>query len=128
MSRRDFISEHALVRWLERASRIDLAASRAAFERMRGREPADGELLAFLARFEGLDLPAVRAEMLTANVRRAIAAGCASVRLKGLRLIVKNGVVVTVVRPRQEKLVDRFERGRPRPRRRSSAHWQRDWE
>ncbi len=58
-------------------------------------------LLRYLERHYGLDLDAVRDEMLSAPVRAAIKSGAASVKIGGMKFLITNHVVTTAVKPSQ---------------------------
>lgn len=58
---------------------------------------SDHAVLRFLERVRGLDVEAVRAEILTPEIAMAIKAGAVAVTIKGLRFPVKEGCIVTVL-------------------------------
>lgn len=93
MSRRQFVSDHAVVRFLERHDGRDLTSVRAACG---GADAHDVAILDHLAAHEGLNVAYVRRRILTPTVRTALGMGAAGVRMGHVRLIIVNGRVVTV--------------------------------
>ena len=96
----DPVTNHAIVRWLERVEGRDLVSARAAYEDMFGHAPNDGDLIAFLARYGAGDMAAIRTRILTPMVRAAIALGARTVKAKGVYPIIEDGRIVTVYETR----------------------------
>lgn len=57
-------------------------------------------LVRFLERHHGVDMDAIRAEMLSEEVRAAVRAGAASITIGGLSFLIAGHVITTAVPPR----------------------------
>ena len=97
---RDPVTNHAIVRWLERIEGRDLSPAREAYRAMFGHDPKDGDLVGFLSRYGVEDPAAIRARILTPMVRAAIALGAGSIKTKGHYLIIEDGRIVTIYETR----------------------------
>jgi hypothetical protein len=84
------ITNHAVVRFLERHDGFDFAGLREAFG------DNDGRILDWLERNENLSAAGVRDRMMTDAVATAIASGASAVRLGPVKLVIVDGRVVTV--------------------------------
>lgn len=115
MSRRQLVSDHAVVRFLERHDGLDLSQARAACG---GPTAHDIAILDHLAVHEGLDIASVRRRILTPVVRTALSMGAAGVRMGRIRLVIISGTVVTVRLTAWDRMEPRDKPwGRPRLRR-----------
>lgn len=94
------ISNHAVVRWLERVEGIDLGAIRAALQRQLKRAAVDSEILRAVEAETGLSADAVRAQFPRAVLEQAVACRARSIVHGGvhfaLRLHPECAVVATV--------------------------------
>jgi hypothetical protein len=97
MSDRRIITDHILLRWLERAEGFDMAPIRAAMDRMGLEARYDGEILDFIRAHIGVDIDAIRTELLRLCYP-AIRMKAAGVRHKGFFIKLHDGVAVTVVK------------------------------
>jgi hypothetical protein len=95
MTARAYITDHAVVRWLERHDGIDLAGIRAAL-RAEGQFASDGAVLARLKRDRGISADSVRSRMATPTLDIAVRSGASGVRTQGVRMVIVGGHVVTV--------------------------------
>lgn len=119
MRKRPLITDHAVVRFLERHDGLDLGAVRLACG---GALAADMVILDHLAAHAGLDVGAVRRRILTPTVRTALAMGAAGVRMGHVRLVITDGRVVTVRLTAWDRVPPHDKPwGRPRLRREQSA-------
>ena len=84
------ITNHAVVRFLERHDGFDLAGLREAFG------DNDGGILDWLERNENISAAGVRDRMMTDAVATALATGAAAVRIGAVKLVIVKGRVVTV--------------------------------
>jgi hypothetical protein len=57
----------------------------------------DHALLRYLERVRGLDVEALKEEILTPGIVAAVKAGATAVKLNGITLVVANGRIVTVL-------------------------------
>lgn len=109
------ITDHAVIRFLERHDGFDLRSVRTLVGRR------DGDALAYLAVRCGIDVGAVRRRMLTPHVAAGLRLGASSVVVGSVRLVIANGRVVTVKCVAWGRLVRPANRGlpsaRPQPRR-----------
>lgn len=90
------ISAHAVLRWLERVDGVDLGPVRRALAARGVGELGDAQMLGFLAAAGVVDLAAVRGRILTPKVMQAIGCGVKAVEVGVARLVIRDGVVVTV--------------------------------
>jgi hypothetical protein len=97
VSDRRIITDHILLRWLERAEGFDMEPIRAAMDRMGLEARYDGEVLDFIRAHIGVDIDAIRTELL-GLCYPAIRMKAAGVRHKGFFVKLHNGVAVTVVK------------------------------
>jgi hypothetical protein len=95
VSHRTAISAHAIVRFIERNDGLDLSDVR---RKCGGPEARTTEILRCLARDHGVDIGAVRRRMDTPAVRIGVAMGANAVHVGRVRLIIKDGCVVTAKR------------------------------
>lgn len=94
MTERQAITDHALLRYLERVKGLDVARARAPRSKKTGRPLNDHEVLKRLEK-SGLDIESIRHSLLTPNVSAAIAVGAKSVVCGDHRFVIRNSVVVT---------------------------------
>lgn len=97
MSSKRIITMHALLRYLERVEKRDVAAWREGVRRMGGNPQADGEVLDFAAAYAGVDLDAARRRMMTPKVRQALACGAQGIIVGAFRYVFANGSIVSVI-------------------------------
>lgn len=97
MSRRHPVTNHAVVRWIERHDGICLDRVRRLAAMVRPSD-VDDEILYLLATEYGFDVAAaVRADIMSrAAVAIALGCGASGVRIGRVRLVIVNGRVVTV--------------------------------
>jgi hypothetical protein len=109
------ISDHALLRYLERACKINMNTIRMRAVRMGCYADSDSFLLAFLKSQMGIDVDGVRRRLAASpEIQKAIASGASAVRLKGITFRIRNGTVVTTI--------GRDERARMRPKLRRNQY------
>jgi hypothetical protein len=85
------VTQHAMVRYLERKHGRNIKAlCRAAFK------AGDAAVLKQMVAVHGLDIAALKAEILTPPVLAAMAAGAKAIRHDGVRFVFQNHCVVTV--------------------------------
>lgn len=92
------VTDHALVRWLERVEGMDLTMAREGRQRCPGAWNGDRGLVRVLDRL--IDIEAVRARILTPTAIAAWKAGATSVRVSNAKLVFCGSVVVSVL-PKQ---------------------------
>lgn len=90
-----YISDHAVVRWLERHDGLDLAPIRARL-RANGQHPTDAAVLVMLKHARQIDADRVRRRMATPALEVAVRCGATAVRVDGVRVVIVDGRVVTV--------------------------------
>ena len=90
-----YVTDHALVRWLEQVEGMDLTMAREARQRCPGAWNGDRGLVRVLERM--IDVEAVRARMLSPTVIAAWKAGATSVRVRNAKLVLTSTTVVTVL-------------------------------
>ncbi len=100
MSNRSIITNHFMVRWLERAEGFDMAMIRAAMERDGLDARNDGEILWFVNAHLGFDLEGLRHE-LTELVAPALRLRARCVKHKGFEIRLGDGAAVTVMRKKR---------------------------
>lgn len=84
------ITNHAVVRFLERHDGLDLARLREAFG------DNDGRILDWLERTENISAAGVRDRMMTDALATALGTGASAVRIGAVKLVIVSGRVVTV--------------------------------
>lgn len=90
-----WITDHALLRYLERVEGLDVRGARAQAARERGVPDAtDTQVLGRLV-LDGVDIEAYRRSLLTPKVRAAISVGAKSVVCGDHRFIIRDRSVVT---------------------------------
>jgi hypothetical protein len=97
---RKVISDHAVVRWLERVCGHDLSKVRKEVEIVTGSPPrSDSVLLSHMEQYHRLDVAAIRREIATGDVVSLIGSGIRDVpvRNRRFRLKIKSGKVTTVI-------------------------------
>lgn len=115
------VTNHAVVRWIERHDGIDLSEVRAAVGGGSGRD-VDAAILAALAA-GGIDPHAVRRRILTPAVLLAVRSGACSVRVGGVRLVIADGRIITVRRPEWDgEACRRYGATRARASKEAAAH------
>ena len=102
MSHRQIVTDHLLLRWLERVEGYDFQAVRAAMERTEFDPVNDRETLDFIETYFGFDVEALRRE-LTDAVYAAIRMKASSLNYKGYRIMFKNGIAATVLERRTRR-------------------------
>jgi len=112
-SKETIVSNHAVLRWLERELRLDLSDARA----LAGPGAHDAEVL-LAAQALGLVEIARERQLIEKRARVAIALGARAFHYGGLRFVIERGVVVTAMKrlnpyPRVSRDID----GRARQRR-----------
>lgn len=93
---RFYITDHALLRYVERIMGVDVGAAREAMGRQLLPETCDADVLGFLADYMGIDVETVRDRMVTDGVRMACGCGAGGIRVSGVRYAIADGRVVTV--------------------------------
>lgn len=92
------VTAHAILRWLERVERIDLQGLRD--ECVAG--VSDANLVALL-RLRGFDIEQTIDTILSPATRTAIRLGAIAVRRSGFEVMIKDGVVVTILRDKRRR-------------------------
>ncbi len=59
---------------------------------------SDHALLRFIERVHGVDIEAIRSSIMSSRIVEAIKLGATSVTVDGVKMIVRDGVIITVVR------------------------------
>lgn len=96
MSNRRVVTDHIVVRWLQRAEGLDIKMVRAAMERDGLRPDHDGEVLHFIETNLGVDVAGIRST-LQALCYPAVKMGAKGIKHKGYFIKIHDGVAVTVV-------------------------------
>ncbi len=112
MTRREIITEHAVVKWIEVHDGRDLRGVRRDLRRAGIGDAGARAVLEHLRRDEGFDESAVRREMTTPAVLLAVQARASAVRVGRVSLVISGGVVVSVTRPDRPHRVCRRDRRR----------------
>lgn len=94
LCRIDPLTAHAMVRYLERFERVDVANLRR-LSVQSGFGDNDASVLQFCWHYNHIDLVEVRNRLLTPSVRMALKYGAKSVVVGPMRLMIRDGVVTT---------------------------------
>ena len=97
MRAEDVVTDHAVVRWLERHDGVDLTEAR----QVVGELAPDGHLLRYLEQHEGYNIAAIRERICSPAVLVAIGCGATGVRNDRVRLVITDGKVITIKFPWQ---------------------------
>lgn len=97
MSDRRILTDHCILRWIERVEGIDLAPIRAAMDRMGIEARYDGEILEFIRGHIGFDIDAIRTELIRLCYP-AIRMKANGVKYRGFFIKLHDGVAITVVK------------------------------
>ena len=89
MSNRQFISDHLVLRWLERAEGLNTDVMRSAAERMGCEIRYDRDLLDFIETYTPYDVSEIRKDLME-HVGPALAMGAKGVRYKGYFIPIRN--------------------------------------
>lgn len=100
----EYVSVHALVRWVERVEGIDTAPARRQLK-IRDGDHEDSRLLDYLALSDVIDVDAIRRKISGDDLREAIRLGRSSFKRGEVTFLLRRGAVTTVFGPGQD--VDR---------------------
>ena len=120
MSNDRLMTDHAVVRWLERVERINLGSIVSAYVDEHGEQPKDWELLNYIEDRWGLSRDDVEKSVVSPSMRMAASCGVCHIRADGFLFILRDGRVVTIsplgIRPRlgQSKKQRKHRRREPR--------------
>lgn len=92
MIEKEIITDHAVVRFIERHDRMDLSRIRRAC----GGALAPDQMILACLNDHGINIADVRGRMMTDTLRTAVGMGAAAVRMGRVRLMISGGRVVTV--------------------------------
>lgn len=110
------ISDHALLRYLQRVKGVDVAQ----YRRMAHGGASDYHILQAIERVTGCDIEALRGRLLTPSVQAAVNIGAAGVVIGGARFKIKAGKVVTAFSQDFVRGASRQNRGSTAPKRRAN--------
>ena len=102
MSDRKLLSDHLLLRWLERVEGHNLDVFRAAMERVGLDAESERELVHFIEVYTCIDLDAIREEMLPV-VTKALARRADGIRYRGFYIPLRKGRVAISIMPRGKR-------------------------
>jgi hypothetical protein len=107
MSNRRFVTDHLLVRWLERAEGMDMRMVRDAMARDGIIGGNDSDLVHFVGCHLGVDIEGIRRELM-AVIAPAVAVGARRVKYKGFSISLSetNGVTVYDRRVKRSRNLD----------------------
>lgn len=106
MSNRQILSDHFLLRFLERVKGYDLAVFRAAMERVGGMDVSkERDLVDFIETYSAIDLDAVRAEVMP-MISDAIARGARRIKYGGFFIPLRGGCAITIMPDRRSYRTD----------------------
>ncbi len=91
------VSDHAIIRWLERVEGCDLDWVREDLRKSGRFADSDTQVLTYLRDKVGLDIADIEARILTPVVRAGIAAGSRTIRVGNVCLEIADGCMVTTV-------------------------------
>ena len=91
------VRDHALLRWMERVMDIDVKRSQRELQRTGVKAPANGELARYIAARDGLDLSAIREDMLSPTVKAGLDAGMAVITDGKATFGSRDGHICTVI-------------------------------
>ena len=91
------VTDHAILRWMERVLLIDAQAAWREMGRTGAREQACGELTRYIARRDGLDLVEINDDILSPTVRAGIDAGLAKIADGDILFAIREGAVCTLI-------------------------------
>lgn len=95
------VSDHAIVRWLERVDGMDMMKVREEAKIVAGYYPeTDAALLSYMRRHHRLDIRGLRRKIATRETLQMIEAGVHHVAVENrrFRLVVLNGTITTVLK------------------------------
>jgi hypothetical protein len=88
-----------------RQTQVQLDANRSALAKLKRKAPtprvSDHALLRYLERVKGVDVEAIKAEIMTPETIAAIKAGASAVNVNGCRMPIKDGCIATVLAKEQ---------------------------
>ena len=93
MSDRIRVTDHAVLRYLERVVRLDTSAARR-------EHSTNAAVLGAVVRAYGLDLAAVRSRILTPEAQQAIHAGACKFQTQDYTLVIQSQRVITIIEGR----------------------------
>lgn len=89
------VSDHAVVRWLERVEKVDIDSIRRELS-SNGEEPSDPAILGYLWKHRNITKGYIIWKLLRDNIIRAIKLGATRINSGEWSYIIRNGTVITV--------------------------------